>query len=452
MHLSELKNQFLDFLQQRCSGPKHEKLGVEYETFVMWGDAAQLKPLPIEGDPSIYKMLQRMLALSQKAEHPWEAQYEDSLLLGLVNQAGQSISVEPGGQIELSDAPRTDLTEVAHALGRHLEQLLEASRSAEGHMLFLGVHPLLTPEQLPLLPKQRYRLMYETMQRVDTHGQWMMKATSGVQVNLDYQSLEDLERKFVLLNRLTPFLTAIFANSPIVEGQDSGYRSFRGRIWQNTDPHRAGLPQAFVAKNFTLADYIEWALDVAPYHLYREGKVVTLGDQTFRALLRDPSPLELNSADWMLHLGMLFPDVRIKRIMEVRCIDTQLPRDVMAVPALLQALVYNEDAIARLESWLMDLPEEAFAHYRNAAAKDGIAAEVGEVSFAKAAIKILETTLEQMDSETQLHWLVPFFERYTKHGQCPADQILERFHAASSLTDWLERELANSSLTALYAA
>lgn len=450
MQPSELRNQFLDFLQQRCSGTPHEKLGVEYEAFALLPDHPEgWQSLPIAGEQSVRALLEQMEVLSQESPRPWQLQFEGDLLLGLLHQSGQSISIEPGGQVELSDAPRSDLMEVSQALQWHLQELEQALSPWSGRMLFLGAHPFCTPDELPLLEKKRYQIMYATMAEVDTHGRWMMKATSGVQVNVDYQSLEDLERKFVLLNRLTPFLNAIFANSPIVGKKPSGYRSFRGRIWQNTDPYRAGLPQSFVSHRFHLPDYIEWALDARPYHLYRGGELFLPGPYTFRQLLQQQNDLELTQEDWMLHLGMLFPEVRIKRIMEIRCIDTQQPRDVMAVPALIQTLSYNEAALSQLESWLLDLPEDIFTPCRLAASQDGLSAEVGGVRFAEAALRIMEAVLGHMDSSTQAPWLQPFFDRYTKYGKSPADLVLERFHRASSFDSWLAQEVELHHVTTL---
>ena len=442
MELAELCNQFLDFLQQRCCGKRQEKIGLEYETFVVLpSDNKKWQSLPISGDVSIEALLLKMAQLSSQGAQSWNLHYEDELLLGLFHSSGQNISIEPGGQVELSDSPRSDLSEVAQAVNDHMQQLTHALSDWGGLPLFLGVHPYLTPEDLTLLDKKRYQIMYSTMKEVDSHGQWMMKATSGVQVSLDYQSLEDLERKFVILNRLTPFLTAIFANSPIVEGEPSGYRSYRGRIWQNTDPYRTGLPLSFLSKKFRLLDYIEWALDVRPYHLYRDEEVVQPGPYTFRQLMKQETPLEMTQEDWLTHLGMLFPEVRIKRIMELRCMDTQQPQDTMAVPSLLQALAYNESVLTELEGLLIDIPADLFPELRKTACKDGLTGEVGSVRFNKFAIKIMESALSHMDSVNQANWLEPFFNRYTKWGLTPADLVIERYHSSNSFDSWLTEEL-----------
>jgi glutamate--cysteine ligase len=442
MELAELCNQFLDFLQQRCCGSRQEKIGLEYETFVtLPSEHGKWGSLPISGDVSIGTLLLKMAESSSQGPQPWELYYEGELLLGLLHSIGQNISIEPGGQVELSDSPRIELSEVAQAVSVHTQQLTQALSGWGGMPLFLGVHPFLTPDDLPLLDKKRYRIMYSTMKDVDSHGQWMMKATSGVQVSLDYQSLEDLERKFVILNRLTPFLTAIFANSPIVKGEPSGYRSYRGRIWQNTDPYRTGLPPSFLSKKFSLVDYIEWALDASPYHLYRYGAVVQPGPYTFRQLLQKETPLEVTQDDWLIHLGMLFPEVRIKRIMELRCMDTQQPQDVIAVPALLQTLTYNENVLEDLEGWLMDIPADLYPELRKTACKDGLAGEVGPIQFNRFAIKIMESALTHMDSSNQANWLEPFFDRYTKQGLSPADLVIQRYHAANSFDSWLSQEL-----------
>ena len=138
---------------------------------------------------------------------------------------------------------------------------------------------------------------------------------------------------------------------------------------------------------------------------------------------------------------MLFPEVRIKRIIELRCMDTQQPQDVMAVPALLQALAYNESVLTELEGFLMDIPVELFPELRKAACKEGLTGEVGPVIFNKFAIKIMESALSHMDSVNQANWLEPFFDRYTKQGLSPADLVIKRFHSAESFDSWLTKEL-----------
>ena len=150
-----------------------------------------------------------------------------------------------------------------------------------------------------------------------------MKASSGVQVSIDYASIEDMQRKFVFLNRLSPFLTALFANSPLVKGEPCRYLSYRSHIWNNTDNIRTGLKTEFLSDKFRIEDYIKWALEASPYHLVRDGEIVVTTDYNFRQLLNGEHPeLTITMEDWEDHLGMLFPDIRIKNILEIRAVDS----------------------------------------------------------------------------------------------------------------------------------
>ena len=284
--------------------------------------------------------------------------------------------------------------------------------------------------------------MYRHMPKVGSLGQWMMKATAGCQLSLDYASIEDLERKFRVLCRLSPFLTAIFSNSPLHLGKPSGFKSFRSHIWQNTDGTRSGIPGAFIRKDFTIEDYIDWTLLASPYHLNRQGEIHELMDHSFRNLMDGSYPqIKTDFEDWKDHLGMLFPEIRIKNIIEIRSIDTLNPEYVLAVPALLQALIYDETVFGKLESMMMDLPENEFPWYQQVAARDGLAGQVNQVNFSHFAKKLMEMALESLTLSEGCR-LALFFDRYTRHGLSPADLVLERFYSADeNPLKWIHKEL-----------
>ena len=305
--------------------------------------------------------------------------------------------------------------------------------------------PLYPLEDIPLVDKHRYHLMFPYMKTVGTHGQWMMKASASTQVSLDYFTKEDLQRKVVFLNRLSPFLNAIFANSPLCSGRKADFLSFRGRVWQDTDPHRTGLPEAFLAEKFQLNDYIQWALKASPYFLTREGEDIFLAQTPFHQLLAGKNPhIQVTPEDWAQHLGMLFPDIRIKQIMEVRTADALMPQDSIAVPALLKALVYEEHAFEKVYSILMGFPLEDFRLYRIAAAKEGLHAEVNGVSFVKIARQFFEIALSALGTGEE-NWLLPYFDKYTKDGRTPADFVLEGFVEANhDIGQWADTYFAES--------
>ena len=459
MNAFDLQSVFDSYFKQ-ASAASQQLLGLETECFLLLpksppafpeadSEFVPFQPLPMEGDASLKSLLESLAKLPQWQEvweHPLPDEPVPSRLLGLKQEEGSSISVEPGGQFELSDAPRAALQEIQTELEQFHASLNAVLGEWGGRTLHVGTQPWLTPDQLPFFGKRRYQVMYDHMPKVGQLGRWMMKATAGTQVNLDYHSREDLERKFVLLNRLSPFLTAIFANSPIKQGQLNGSVSNRMLAWGDTDPYRCGLPEAFVNHRFRLQDYLDWSLSASPYLLQQgDRKWVTAG-QSFRSLLdKPPEGLVLSPEDYEAHLNMLFPDIRIKNIIEVRVFDALRPEWTIAVPALMKGLVYSEASFAKLEAWLLDFEPEQFGTFRKAAAKQGLRAEVGSVDFFKLGICIMEIALEGLGSFEE-EWLLPYFDRYTKHGRMPTDEAVEGFErCGSSVGRWLKEVLLNSN-------
>lgn len=447
---NDLKSLFLGYCRKESGTPDKQLIGMEYENFVFIPDEDNsedgFRPLPVDGDSGVFSVLENLVELTKDSNDPLEKVFEKDMLLALTSPSGSKITIEPGGQIELSDAPRNSLLEAHNSLQTYLKLLEEAVSGFGGRLLFQGVQPLHSLEELPFFPKSRYRIMFPHMLNTGSLGQWMMKASTGVQVSIDYASIEDMERKFVFLNRLSPFLTAIFANSPLIEGSSSGYLSYRSHIWEHTDNSRSGLPEAFLNTGFRLEDYIEWALKAAPYHLKRDGEGILTTDFSFQQLLDAKHPeLIMDMDDWEEHLGMLFPDIRIKNILEVRVIDSVAPQYSLAVPALIGALLYNETAFAAVQSILMDLPQEEFKIYKKAVAKDALHSEVNRTNFAKTGRLIVEKALEALGSADE-NWLLPYFEQYTKGGLTPADETLELFRECGENPDkWLTTVLKNDT-------
>ena len=439
----------MGYCRKETADPDKQLFGMEYENFVLVpnnnnkGDSYH--PLPVDGDSGVAGVLKNLAELTKDTDDPLEKVFEKEMLLGLISPAGTKITVEPGGQIELSDAPRKSLLEAHSSLQAYLKLLKKAVSSFDGRLLFQGVQPVHSLETLPFFPKKRYRIMYPHMLKTGSLGQWMMKASAGVQVSIDYISIEDLQRKFVFLNRLSPFLTALFANSPMIIGSPSGYLSYRSHIWENTDNSRSGLPETFLSDNFRLEDYINWALNATPYHLMHDGEVVQTTDWNFQQLLEGKhTDLKITPEDWEDHLGMLFPDIRIKNILEVRVVDSVPPQYALAVPALVGTLLYNESAFSSAQSILMDLPWDEFKLYKKAVSKHALQAEVNRTNFAKTGRQLVEIALQELGSKEE-NWLLPFFEQYTKEGRTPADESLDLFRKCGENPDkWLAKIINNS--------
>jgi len=446
----DLKSLFVGYCRNEAGAPDKQLIGLEYENFVFVPNGNDqdegFRPLPVDGEAGIFSVLDNLVELTKDTDDPLEKVFEKQMLLALKSPSGSKITIEPGGQIELSDAPRSSLLEAHNSLQAYLKLLEKAVSGFDGRLLFQGVQPLHPLESLPFFPKRRYQIMFPHMLKTGTLGQWMMKASTGVQVSIDYASIEDLERKFVFLNRLSPFLIALFANSPLIEGRPSGYLSFRSHIWEHTDNSRTGLPETFLSADFHLDDYINWALKASPYHLKRDDEEIQTTDWNFQQLLDGEHPdLKMAMDDWEEHLGMLFPDIRIKNILEVRVVDSVIPEYSLAVPALIGALLYNESVFSSVQTTLMDLPQEEFKIYKKAVAKDALHSEVNRTNFAKTGRLIVEKALEGLGSAEE-NWLLPFFEQYTKDGLTPADETLELFRKCGENPErWLSTVLKRAN-------
>jgi len=439
----DLKKLFYNYCRPKTGTDKLQLFGLEYENFVFVPSSEKnqkkFQPIPIDGEFGVYRVLDNLVELTKNTDDPLVKVFEKEILLSLRSLSGSKITIEPGGQIELSDAPRSSLLDAYRSLKTYLKLLTNAISKFDGKLFFQGVQPIHSLGSIPFFPKDRYRTMFPHMLKTGSLGQWMMKASSGIQVSIDYNSIEDLERKFIFLNRLSPFLTALFANSPLIKGFASGYLSYRSHIWANTDNSRTGIREIFLSDNFRIDDYINWALKITPYHLFRDGTEIKTTNWTFQELLEGKNPeLTITMNDWEEHLGMLFPDIRIKNILEVRVIDSLNPKYAIAVPALIGTLLYNESVFSKIQSILMDLPLEDFTLYKKAVAKEALHAEVNNTNFLKIGKLIVEKALEELGSEEE-HWLLPFFEQHTKEGISPADKTLELFNECENNPQtWLD--------------
>lgn len=447
MKFSDLKQYFELHCKPSAQSPEGQKLGAEYEVLVVIPDKCDAfgkKYLPIQFSKKggVSELLKRYKEQGKSDGIDWTEKYENENLIGLQNNSLSSITVEPGGQIELSDEPHDNLEQIESSFRRFIKSIKESIRHFDGRLLFLGAQPLFEISQIPLSPKNRYQIMYPHMMKMGSHGQWMMKATAGNQLSIDYSSIEDLERKFRVICRLSPFITAIFSNSPIHRGKLSGFKSFRNYIWQNTDPTRCGIPESFTSSQFRVDDYINWALQASPYHLPNYSPSQRVIDHSFKTLIEEnPFGEKVVFEDWKDHLAMLFPEIRIKNIIEIRSMDTLNPDDVLAVPNFLKTLIYDESVFEKIETMLMDLPNEEFQWYQQVAARDGLEGKVNNVDFKKLAITLMEKALESTPPE-EICRLRNFFDLYTRHGLSPADLVIDRFYkAGEDPHDWIQSEL-----------
>lgn len=297
--------------------------------------------------------------LTQLQSFGWQPILEHTKLIGL-QRGNASISLEPGGQFELSGAPLTTIHEIRDELDSHLFELKCVAHTLGIRIVGLGVDPISNRKDIPWMPKERYRLMRQYMPTKGEHGLDMMTATCTVQVNLDFSSEEDMALKFKVAMALQPLATALFANSSVKERQDTGYASYRAAIWQDTDPERCGLLPFVFEPNFNFEKYVDYALSVPMYFVKRDDNYISALGLSFYDFLQGKLsilPGELPTLkDWENHLSTLFPEVRLKRYLELRGTDAGTSRHVLALPAFWVGLLYDKDNLQEVYDIIKNWP------------------------------------------------------------------------------------------------
>ena len=308
------------------------RIGTEHEKFPFYVDGNA--PVPYGGANGIRSILEGM---QQKLG--WDPILDDGRIIGLVEPTGQgAISLEPGGQFELSGAPLETIHQTCREGNAHLAQVREIAEPLGIRFLGLGGSPKWTLSETPKMPKSRYEIMTRYMPKVGTQGLDMMYRTCTIQVNLDFESETDMRRKMQVSLKLQPLATALFANSPFTDSRPNGLQSWRGDIWRDTDNQRSGLKEFCFSPEFGFADYVEWALDVPMYFVIRDGRYHDMTHMTFRQFMAGAARSEIPDGlptlgDWANHLSTLFPDVRLKRFLEMRGADGGPWRRICALPA-----------------------------------------------------------------------------------------------------------------------
>ena len=315
------------------------RIGTEHEKFVFFEDSHRAPSYEEKG--GIHALL---IGLTKFG---WEPVYEGDNIIALAGPDG-NVSLEPAGQFELSGAPLDNLHQTCAETARHLEQVKAIGDRLGIGFLGLGLWPDKTREELPIMPKGRYGIMLRHMPRVGTMGLDMMLRTCTVQTNLDYASEADMVRKFRLSLALQPLATALFANSPFLEGKPNGFLSYRSHIWTDTDPHRTGMLPFVFEDGFGYERYADYMLDVPMYFVFRDGYIDAAG-LSFRDFLDgrlSVLPGERPTlADWNDHLSTAFPEVRLKSFLEMRGADGGPHERICALPALWVGLLYDDAAL-----------------------------------------------------------------------------------------------------------
>lgn len=339
----ESKAQLIEELSSGSKPKDQWRIGTEHEKFPFLTDT--LEPVPYHGPRSIKALLEGL-----RDRFGWEGVYEGDNIIALSDPNGLgNISLEPGGQFELSGAPLNTVHDTCEEVHEHLTQVREIGDRLGIGFLGLGASPVWTRAETPVMPKGRYGIMAPYMDKVGKYGRDMMFRTCTVQVNLDFGSEADMVKKLRVSLALQPVATALFANSPFLEGKPNGFLSFRSEVWRDTDNARAGmLPFAF-EPGMGFERYVDYALDVPMYFVMRDGKYINTAGESFRAFMDGKLPQlpgEIPVAkDWADHLTTIFPEVRLKKYLEMRGTDSGPWRRLCALPAFWVGLFYDQAAL-----------------------------------------------------------------------------------------------------------
>ncbi len=362
------KRQLVDYIASGNKPREQWRVGTEHEKFAY--DLVTHRPLPYDGPKGIGEILKRLTKFG------WEPVKENGHVIALT-QNGASITLEPGGQFELSGAPLENIHQTCEEVHDHLDQVKGIGAELGTGMLGLGFNPLWKRDDIPWMPKGRYAIMRAYMPKVGTLGLDMMLRTCTIQANLDYESEADMAKKFRVGIALQPIATALFASSPFVEGKPSGFLSYRSHVWTDTDAARTGdLPFVF-EQGFGFEQYVDYLLDVPMYFVYRDGKYIDASGQSFRDFMAGRLPAMPGEAptmgDWVDHLTTAFPEVRLKKFLEMRGADGGPWRRICAVPALWTGLLYDTSALDAAWDMVKDWTNEERAFLRREVPKTGLA-------------------------------------------------------------------------------
>ncbi len=405
------------------------RIGTEHEKFGFRLD--DLRPPTFDGDRGIEALLQGLTRFG------WEAVEEKGRTIALVKD-GASVTLEPAGQLELSGAPLENIHETCREVGAHLFEVKAVADELRLGFLGMGFQPKWRRDEMPWMPKGRYAIMRAYMPKVGGLGLDMMTRTCTVQVNLDFSDEADMVKKFRVSLALQPIATALFADSPFTEGKPNGYLSYRSHIWTDTDPDRTGMLDFVFEDGFGYERYVDYLLDVPMYFSYRDGVYHDASGQSFRDFLRGELPVLPGALptlrDWSDHMTTAFPEVRLKKYLEMRGADGGPWNRLCALPAFWTGLLYDDAALDA--AW--DLVKDFSIEERNAL-RDGVPRHALKTPFrggtlrdlALEALKISAAGLQRRDcrnaqDQDESRFLDPLIE-FADANETPAERKLALF-------------------------
>ncbi|MCF6320582.1 MAG: glutamate--cysteine ligase [Rhizobiaceae bacterium] len=428
--------QLVEEIEVGCKPREKWRIGTEHEKFGFYLKCNS--PVPYEGSKGIKELLNRLQQISS-----WDAILDDGNIIGLAAPGGGgAISLEPGGQFELSGAPLKTVHETCRESNAHLAMLKEISIDLGIGFLGVGGSPLWTFEETPRMPKSRYDIMRNYMPKVGTQGREMMYRTACIQVNLDFETESDMRRKLQVSLKLQSMASAFFASSPFTEGKPNGLLSWRSEIWKDVDNQRGGFHPFMLDKSFGFEQYVDWAMDIPMYFVIRDGKYHDCTHITFRQFMDGALKGEIadpvaNMGDWTNHLATLFPDVRLKQFLEMRGADGGPWRRICALSAFWVGLLYDDNSLDAAEQYTKDWTPQMVEKLRDDVPALAFKAQIAGRPLLDHADHILELSIAGLKSRgyknalgvDETIFLEPLRETIAS-GLTHAEKMLQLYHGS----------------------
>ncbi len=424
------KRQLVEYLASGCKPNNTWRIGCEEERFAFIRE--DHRPLPHGGARSVQSILEGLQRFG------WQPVMEGVALVALASTDGSAISLEPGGQIELSCQPLRTVHEICRAVTEYHHQVRSVAGPLGIGFLALGFQPLWQQEDIPWMPKARYGIMGAYMPRVGRLGLDMMLRTCTIQINLDYESEADMVRKYRAALALQPVATALLANSPFVNGRPSGFLSYRSHVWTETDNHRCGMIPFVFTPEMGFERYVDYALDVPLYYIYRNGTYIDTSGQSFRHFMAGRLASQWGEGatltDWANHLTTVFPEVRLKRFLEMRGVDAGPLAHVCALSALWSGLLYSSSALDAALALTRHWTAEERERLRQDVPRFGLKTSFRGQTVREVALAMLDIAQGGLRSRQQRDengrdesvYLEPLFA-IAESGRTPADYLLDRY-------------------------